>query len=129
MLVKNVISVVRTLALCALLIGCDSGVLWEDERYKVMWVDIGDNVILSYKLDSGDSIRRVPPRVVAIGSNEHYVVAQQMSLTTNETRYYYIDKRKDSAYYNGEDIAVGPLTEEEYNAFKVKLNLPEMIVL
>jgi hypothetical protein len=135
---KAVTSTARTVALCSLLIGCDSGVLWEDERYVVWWIDIGDNVTLDYKLTEpalgfwlggGTSIQRVPPRILAVGSNEFYVAAQQISLSTGEILYYYVDKKKDSRYYNAKDITVGPLTEEEYKSQKIKLSLPELTIL
>ena len=114
-------SIIFASALCT---SCDSGVLWEDHPYEVHWIDIGSNRTLAYSLGNGGSIGRVEPEVIAVGSNDSYVVAKQRSKTTKIVSYFYIDREKDDKYYNRDKITKGPFNQKEFTEISNLLNLP-----
>lgn len=108
-------------ALC----GCDSGVEWRDQEYEVSWIDTSENRLLYRSLEGGGGIGRVGPEVVAVGSNEKYVVTKQKSLDNGTFSYYIIDRRKDQPMFNGNEITEGPFTSSEFDVLKRERQLPE----
>lgn len=68
--------------LLTLLSACDSGVKWKDAPYEVVWIDTNENRTLNYNLGEGDSVGRVEAEVVAVGSDNKYVVAEQLNPAT-----------------------------------------------
>ena len=105
---------------------CDSGVLWEDHPYEVHWTDTGTNVTLARRINDGpDTIGRVAAEVIAVGSNELFVVAKQRDIGTANISYYFLEKSKDSMYLNLDDITVGPLSEDAFQKYKGELGLPD----
>jgi hypothetical protein len=116
---------INVILLCSLVIvGCDSGVLWRDPPYQVQWIDTSDNRTLSYDLGNGGSIGRVDAEVIAVGSNELYIVAKQRLTYQNTIKYYYIERSKDHKHQNGYEITQGPFNEKEFSELSAKLNLP-----
>ena len=104
----------------------DSGELWRDDLYVVAWIDVGDNITLSYDLGKGGFIGRVDRRVIAVGSNKKYVVAKQNPTGRGTTiNYYIIDRAKDHTYANTGDVVIGPLSEAEFEKKRVQLDLPK----
>jgi hypothetical protein len=60
--------------------GCawfDSGVPWRDGQYKLLWIDLPDEVELVYDMGGGGSVPLVEARVFAVGTDDRYVVAKQ----------------------------------------------------
>jgi hypothetical protein len=108
---------------------CDSGTLWEDETYEVVWIDTDDYVSVYRKLEDGAGIGRVDPRVIAVASDDRYLTAENVSLTTGLHGFFYIDKAKDNDLLNGSEITVGPLTREEFLRKQSELGLPEPMAL
>jgi hypothetical protein len=116
------------LASCAIsLSGCglfDSGIVWRDGRYALMWIDLPDEVTLSYRLGEGGSLPLVAPRVFAVGANERYVVAKQHPAGDRKiTNYFIIDREKDDIR-SLESSVTGPMTEREFQALATELALP-----
>lgn len=105
-----------------LLIGCDSGVLWKDKSYQVLWIDITTNRTLNYDLGDGASITRIQSEIIAVGSNDFYIVAKQKEPDTDAVAYYYIEKSSDDKFSNG---ASGPYSEVQFMKLKKKFDLPE----
>ena len=106
------------------LLGCDSGVLWEDPPYEVHWIDTYSNRTLAYNLGEGSSIGRVEAEVIAVGSNKFYVVAKQRNSSQKTINYFYIDKKKDNNYLNWNETTQGPFNEKEFSELSRKLKLP-----
>lgn len=106
------------------LTGClfDSGVLWEDEQYHVAWIDTGDSTTLYYTIENG-GVGKIKPEIIAVGSNEFYVVARRKSSPDNG--YYYIKKSKIHPYPGGGDSTHGPYTAAQFAKLKKDLNLPD----
>jgi hypothetical protein len=120
--------VTRILAGCVLLFsGCglfDSGVVWRDGQYALSWIDLPDEVTLSYDMGHGSSIPLVEPRVFAVGADDRYVIAQQHPAADRTiTNYFIVDRRQD-VLKQLKTAVVGPLTEKEFQARSTALKLP-----
>lgn len=113
------------LLLIILISACDSGVEWEDKPYQVIWIDTGSNRTLNFQLSDNAFIGRVEAEVIAVGSNEQYVVAKQKELGGTDISYYDIERAKDDKYYNWDDITQGPYSEEAFQNLQEQLGLPE----
>ena len=121
---------IKTLVLCSLffIVSCDSKIMWKDDFYEVHWIDSKNNVTLSRKVGDGITIGRVDAKILAVGSNQTYVVAKKIDLHTKEISYFYIEKKKDNNFLNQEEITQGPFSENRYLDLKIKLQLPEFSV-
>ena len=111
-----------------ILSGCDYGVEWKDKEYEVHWIDTGNNRTLARKIDENSSIGRVEPEVIAVGSNDEYVVAKQRPVGGGDVYYFVVDKRKDSPYLNANQITQGPLSKSTFDALKKQKRLPDFSV-
>lgn len=115
---------IRLSLLLFFITACDSGVLWKDSPYEVYWVDTTDNQSLGYSLGDGGIIQRVD-KVIAIGSNEKYIVAKQRSINQQKILYYYLEKAKDKKFYDASDVVKGPFSIEQFKREKQYLGLPD----
>jgi hypothetical protein len=104
----------------------DSGEVWRGGPYKLSWIDIPEDVKVSYDLGEGASVGRIEEQVFAVGWDGHYLVAQQHPKgDKNIINYFIIDAKKDSPMAEPKDVVIGPLTEAEYKVKSVELNLPQ----
>lgn len=104
---------------------CDAGVLWKDHPYQVNWIDAENNRTLTYEIDEGTSIGRVDAEVIAVGSNEKWIVAKQKPTNGDAISYFYIERAKDNKSLNSNEITKGPFDEVEFLKLKEELELPE----
>jgi hypothetical protein len=119
---NRIFPILFSLILCS----CDSGVLWSDDPYEVHWVDTGNNVTLARRINGGpDTIGRVDAEVIAVGSNDKFVVAKQREIGSGSISYFYLEKSKDSTYLNLDEITQGPFSEARFTQLKTELGLPE----
>lgn len=109
----------------ALLCSCDSGVEWRDRPYEVIWIDTGGNRTLNHEISENASIGRIEAEVIAVGSNDKYVVAKQKPIGGGSVAYFYIDREKDDKYLNADEITEGPFSEVRFIQLKTELGLPE----
>lgn len=111
------------------LAGCglfDSGSVWQEGPYVLGWIDLPDEVTLSYDLGKGSLVGRIQERVFAVGWDGNYLVAKQHPKGDKSvTHFYILDSRKDNPYARIEDVVIGPLTEDEFYRKKSEMNLPE----
>lgn len=114
--------VIPLIFMITLLVGCDNGVLWEDNPYQVAWVDTTTNRTLNYDLGDGGFITRIEAKIIAVGSDDHYIVAKQQSPDVGVISYYYIERQSDQKFANG---ASGPYTKAQFWKIKKELNLPD----
>lgn len=98
---------------------------WRDSPYRVIWIDTGDNRTLNHEISVNTSIGRVEAEVIAVGSNEKYVVAKQKPIGGGSISYFYIERSKDEKYLNGAEITQGPFSEERFIQLKKELGLPD----
>ncbi len=105
---------------------CDYGILWQDDPYIVVWIDALDTASVSWELENGNSIGRIPETVIAVGSDERFIVAKQKNLRSDKISYFILDRKKDHKLADPSVSVTGSLTKEEYDAFANRLNLPQM---
>lgn len=106
--------------------GClfDSGVLWEDEQFNVIWIDTNDpSLHFQPNPDSGGSgAQKVGPTIIAVGSDTLYVVAKRRT-ENNKILYYYIEKNI-APHVNTGGITNGPFEEADFARLQKELDLP-----
>lgn len=113
------------LFLALILSGCDSGTEWRDGNYEIIWIDTPE-LSLNLNVSEGGFVERVPPNVVAVGSNSQYIVVKQSNKESKEIAYFYLEKVKDNIYKNANEITKGPLSEVEFIEISKKLGLPKI---
>ncbi len=113
---------------CLLLVlGCglfDSGVEWRSGRYALIWIDLPEEVGLSYDEGHGSWVELVEPRVFAVGSNEQYVVAKQHPLGDKSITNFFIVAVSAGSMATSDHGIAGPLSEQEYQGKAALLPLP-----
>jgi len=113
---------------CLLLAGCglfDSGVVWRGGPYIRGWIDLPDQVTLSYDLGKGASVGRIEARVFTVGWDGRYLVAKQHPAGDKKvTNFYIIDAQKDGPYADEKKVVIGPLSEAEFKKKAAELSLP-----
>lgn len=121
----------KTLACVVLgsLSGCglfDSGVEWRDGHYELLWIDVPEQMSLSYDLDrDGGSLGLVDWTVLSVGSNDRYIVVKQHPHGNKAvTNYFVVDKRLVLPM-DPVRAVLGPLTQAEFNAKTGSLQLPK----
>lgn len=112
------------LFLVIFLSGCDSGTEWRDGKYEIIWID-ASGLSLNLNVGEGAFVERVPPNIVAVGSNSQYIVVKQSNKEFKEIAYFYLEKGKDNIYKNASEITKGPLSEAEFIELSKKLGLPK----
>lgn len=118
---------ITVLTLCAVLLAAcvlfDSGIPWRNGRFALLWIDVPDEVSLSYDEGNGGWSEIIPARVFAIGSDDRYIVAQQHPGGDKAiTNYFILDTRQhDSRHRAG---LVGPLTAAQFERKASELKLP-----
>jgi hypothetical protein len=87
--------------------GCDSGLIWEDDQYAVVWIDTGDDSFLYRKWNGVNPvIYRAGPNITNISSNQLYIV---FSVGKNEgCNYYVLDKYNDDDLKEPDEVVSGP---------------------
>jgi hypothetical protein len=127
-IVKLIVRFAVLAACLALLSGCglfDSKVMWRGGPYILLWIDTLDNSQLNYDLGEGTSIGRIDKTVYAVGWNGRYLVAKQHpSGDKATTNFYIIDSLTDSRMAEPTTVVIGPLTQEQFQAKTMELQLP-----
>ena len=118
---KRILLIILTVFQCS----CDSGVQWKDHPYEVIWIDTSNNRTLNYEISENASIGRVEAEVIAVGSNEQYVVAKQKPIGGGTISYFYIERAKDHKYLSWDEITHGPFSESVFLRLKADLGLPD----
>ena len=112
-------------ALLHLPTGCgliDSGVVWRQGAYALIWIDDPKHVSLTLDARNGGRIGRISPQVFAVGANERFIVAKQHPDGDKAiTNYFIIDITQDSV---SKPAILGPLTEADYALKSSDMTLP-----
>jgi hypothetical protein len=116
-----VLFTIAGLPACALF---DSGIEWRDGPYALTWIDLPDEVALSYDMGRGSWAGVVEPRVFAVGANDRYVVVQQHpGGDRSVTNFFIVDKRED-VLKRPKVAIIGPLTAEQFRDKAANLKVP-----
>jgi hypothetical protein len=122
------LKIMAAILLCGSLAGCglfDSGVVWRGGHYGLLWIDIPDDVTLSYDAGNGSWIGRIEPRVFAVAWDGRYVVAKQHPKGNKSvTNYFIIDSQKDTPIADARQAVIGPLFEAEFQQKATAMKLP-----
>ena len=102
---------------------CGDKFAWEDGQY-VVWVNDSREYGLHITEDRKGLLGRVRANVIAVGSNNLYVVARQKDPKTKIISYFYVEKAKDTKYLNQDEITQGPFNKNEFIKLKKELGLP-----
>ena len=123
------ISVAVGIGALLVLRACSSGLVHEEQLdgpYYLTAVDAQDEMDVSYKVDEGAYVGRIPATVFAVGWNANYIVAKcHPAGDSREVEYYYLDRKLDSKYANPEASIHGPLTGYAFSWASRDLGLPE----
>lgn len=123
----NFISRLIIILLFLFLNSCSSDSLWESGRYHIYYIDGIDKRYLGYALDGGGSyIRIVGKLVVAVGSNDKYIIIKQLYSRSPEIiRYYIVYREKDNTVASPHELVSKALTLKEFKNKKSLLGLPD----
>jgi hypothetical protein len=106
----------------------DSGIEWRSGPYALTWIDLPEEVHLSYDEGHGGWATLIEPRVFSVGSNEQYVVAKQHpggnKNVTNDFIITRIEKRVGQRWIEIERGLLGPLTAQQFQEKAETLKLP-----
>ena len=104
-----------------LMIWSDSN-LWEDEMYAVYVID--GQAYFGIKIDDEGTFHdRVEPEIVAVGSNDKFVVVARK--IKESTIYFYIEKSEDNIYLDSDEIIETGYSLENFKELKLHHGLPE----
>lgn len=109
--------------------GCglfDSGVEWRDGPYELLWIDISEQISLTYDLGrDGGSIGLVDWTVFAVGSNDRYIVAKQHPQGNKAVTNYFIVDKREALPTDPVRAVLGPLTATEFSVQARSIQLPK----
>lgn len=107
-----------------ILAGCDSDHLWESGPYTVYWINSSADVRLGIEVGGG-LIKRVGPRIFAIGEDDRWIVAARHPEGDRRTEeFFYFAKAEDDPYKNADQVVKGPFTREKFDQLRQELSLP-----
>ena len=116
---KNKLIVLISLPL--LLGSCDSGTVYENGEYRISWIDSKKNQALRFKNEG-----IISECVAKLGENDQFIIVERIDLDKAEPVYYIIDKNAHKSTWNKPKLEgiIGPLTLNEFEKEKKKLNVP-----
>lgn len=94
------------------------------ENYALVSNTGASDLHLSYLLPNGDAIGRIPGKVVAVGWDARYVVAQRQVGSGSQVEFFYLDRKVDGPYAETSRVVFGPFSRAEYLTLEKKLSLP-----
>jgi len=127
---QNPIQLLRALAIGAILVfqlaGC--GFVHDEKitgHYRLVAVDISEQMGICYALEKGDCIGRIPETVFSVGWNEHFIVAKQHPLNNRSvTNYFILEIARDSKFADPSESVTGPLSAAEFEERVAPQGLP-----
>lgn len=97
--------------------------------YRVFAVDVMQGTSVGYESANGTIVTRIHGPIYAYGYNLRYIVAARYAAADKSTsEYFVLDMAKDSEYAESSASVSGPITREEFDSERARLNLPELSV-
>jgi hypothetical protein len=125
---ERAIPIVLAISYALLISGCglfDSGEEWRSGPYALIWIDLRNEVTLSYDMGQGVWGTLIEPQVFAVGADKKYVVAKQHpNGRKDRTNYFIVEMQVGQSWAVIEDAVVGPLSEQSYREKAAALKLP-----
>jgi len=91
---------------------CDYRMRWSDGDFLVYEIDTADARRLGYAVDAYGSRGMVGPTVVAVGSDERWIVVETVDRDSGGRGFYVVDKQVEARFSN-EGVA-GPYEREAF---------------
>jgi hypothetical protein len=97
-----------------------------DGPYYLVAVDTQKEMDVSYKVDDGSYVGRIPSTVFSFGWNANYIVAKRHPPESpSKIDYYYLIRKLDGVYKDANVSVRGPLSEHEFSKVSKEIGLPE----
>jgi hypothetical protein len=88
-----------------------------DGPYYLFATDVPEEMALYYRVSPEGGVKRIAATVVAVGWDEHHLIAQRHPDNDRSvTEYYILERAKDSALADPQASVLGPLTAEEFDS-------------
>jgi len=93
--------------------------------YRLVAIDISEQMGVCYTLEKGDCIGRIPETVFSVGWNERFIVAKQHpSNNRSVTNYFILEMARDSKLADPSASVTGPLSAAAFEERVASLGLP-----
>ena len=114
------------LTLAVALSGC--GYIYDEPvsgPYRLVAVDIPEQMRVCYTLEGGDCVGRIPETVFEVGFDDRYIVASSRS-PSNDVTYFYIIRAGDGPHVDPSVSVRGPFDATAFAGERSRLGLPEL---
>jgi hypothetical protein len=105
-------------------------------NYYLIAMDYSDdNLNISYKLGTDSYVGVVPSTLFAVGYDDEYIIAKRHpryglygdGSINKKVTHYYIVPLKYKVHNSPDENRIGPLSEEEFQAKRKELNMPDSL--
>jgi hypothetical protein len=93
--------------------------------YRLVAVDISEEMMVCFGLENGDCVGRIPETVFSVGWNKRFIVAKQHPQGNRAiTNYFVLDMTLDNKLADPSTSVIGPLSISEFEVKAGVLGLP-----
>ena len=93
--------------------------------YRLVAIDVSEQMSVCYTLEKGDCIGRIPETVFSVGWNDRFIVAKQHpSNNKSVTNYFILEMARDSQLAEPSASVTGPLSAAAFKEKVAPLGLP-----
>ena len=112
-----------------LVLGLDGCGFVHDEKitgpYRLVAIDISEQMSVCYTLEKSDCIGRIPETVFSVGWNDRFIVAKQHpSNNRSVTNYFILELARDGKLADPSASVTGPLSATAFEGKVASLGLP-----
>src|SRR5258706_11123606 len=98
-----------------------------DGPYRLVAVDVMDQMNVCYGLGDGNCIERIPRTVFAVGWDNSYIVAaRHPENDKSKVEYFYIDRAVDGLHVDPPTAVKGPFDSYSFEQERQRLALPAL---
>lgn len=122
---KNVSALIVVAAFISACQLFDSGIEWRAGRFALLWIDLPEQLSLSYDQGDGTWDTVVNATVFAAGWDGRYLVAKQHPNGDKQvTNYFIVDSQRYAITAKRESFVTGPLNESDFQKISASMKLP-----
>ena len=98
-----------------------------DGPYRLVAVDVMEQMNVCYRLGDGNCIERIPQTVFAVGWDNSYIVAaRHPENDKSKVEYFYIDRAVDGLHVDPPTAVKGPFDSYSFEQERQRLALPAL---